>query len=185
MPSKYDIVIPTVGKVAPLKDLFIFDLENLHFLVGKSENIWRTGSYVRSLALPMILAVILIVIGIMSPYGGFFPDLGFALCVLGIGGVLCWFTYRRRLLSKEGKLIQGRIIDTQEKQRWRVGMIGPVLFAGQGGWQFSALCAFRTPEGKVISTRRKAIRNDLKDKMIIDGTPIVVLYRNPRHFKVL
>jgi hypothetical protein len=65
MPSKYEIVVPTIGKVAPLKELFIFDLENFHYLVGKSPNIWGTGSYIRSLALPIILAVILIVIGIM------------------------------------------------------------------------------------------------------------------------
>jgi hypothetical protein len=99
---------------------------------------------------------------------------------LGIGGVLCWFTYRRKLLSKEGKLIQGRIIETQEGER-RMGPRWLDIY----GWQFSALCAFRTPEGKVISARRHAVRNDLKNKIIVDGTPIVVLYRNPRHFKVL
>src|SRR5690349_17312727 len=115
MPSKYEIVVPTIGKVAPLKDLFIFDLENLHFLVGKSKTVWGTRSYTRSLIVPVILAIVLIIIGIMSPYGGFLPDLMMALSILGIGAVLCWFIYRRKLLSKESKLIQGRIIDTQEK----------------------------------------------------------------------
>ncbi len=176
MASKYDIVVPTIGKIAPLKDLFLFDLENLHFLVGKSDTFWGTGSYIRALSLP----VVLIVIGIMSPYGGFSFDFGLALCILGIGGVLCWFTYRRQLLSKEGKLIQGRIIETQEREK-RMRPIWLDIY----GWQFDALCAFRTPDGKIISTRNGTIRNDLENKIIMDGTPIVVLYRNPRHFKVL
>ena len=180
MPSKYDIVVPTIGKVAPLKDLFLFDLENLHFLIGKSDTIWRAGTYLGSLIVPVILAVVLIIIGIMSPYGGFFPDLEIALVVLGIGAVLCWFTYQRRLLSKDGKAIQGRIIETEEREK-RMGPRWLDIY----GWQFGALCAFRTPEGKVISVRRYAVRNDLKDKVIADGTPIVVLYRNSRHYKVL
>lgn len=180
MTSKYEIVIPTIGKLAPLKDLFLFDLENLHFLIGKSKTIWGTGSYTRALLLPVPLAVILIIIGMMSPYGGFSFDFGLALCILGIGGMLCWFTYRRQLLSKEGKLIQGRIIETQERQM-RMRPIWLDIY----GWQFGALCAFRTPEGKVISTRRYAVRNDLENKIISEGTSIVVLYRNSRHFKVL
>jgi hypothetical protein len=180
MPSKYEIVVPTIGKVAPLKDLFLFDLENLHFLVGKSDKIWGTGSYARSMVIPVVLAVVLIIIGIMSPYGGFLPDLVMALGVLGIGAVLCWFIYRRRLLSKDGKLIQGRIIETDEGEK-RMGPRWLDIY----GWQFGALCAFRTPEGKAISARRYAVRNDLKDKVIANGTPVLVLYRNPHHFKVL
>jgi hypothetical protein len=180
MASKYDIVVPTLGKVAPLKDLFLFDLENLHFLIGKSKTIWGTGTYIRALLVPSIVAMMILVMGILSPYGGFSFDFLIALGVLGIGGGLCWFTYRKQLLSKEGKLIQGRIIETHEHSK----RLGP-RWLDIYGWQFGATCAFRTPEGQVISNQRYAIRNDLINKVIMDGTPIVVLYRNPHHYKVL
>lgn len=191
MTSKYEIVIPTIGKVAPLKDLFIFELENLHFLVGKSDTIWRTGSYERALFLPSVVAIIILVIGILQS-GVFLQALLIALCVFGLGIASCWVPYRNRLLSKEGKLIQGRIIETDEYKK-EIGStpivpVGPIrVWRVHYGWEISALCAFRNPEdqSKVISTRRKAIRNDLVNKVIIDGTPIVVLYRNPHHFKVL
>jgi hypothetical protein len=180
MASKYDIVVPTIGKVAPLKDLFLFDLENLHFLIGKSKTIWGTGSYALKLVVPCVLAAIIVTIGVTSPYGAFWSNLLIALGILGIGAGLCWFTYRNQLLSKDGKLIQGRIIETKEGQR-RMGPRWLDIY----GWQFGALCAFRTPDGKVVSTYRYAVRNDLEDKIISEGTPILVLYRNPRHFKVL
>ena len=183
MASKYDIVVPMIGKVAPLKDLFIFDLGNIPFLVGKAETIWGPSSYQRAFLMPGIVAAIILLIGIFA--ASFFQVFLVALGILGLGVLACWSPYRNQLLSKEGKLIQGRIIETQEKQRRHIGLIGPILFIHYGGWEFGALCAFRTPEGKVISTRRYAVRNDLKDKVIVDGTPIVVLYCNPQHFKVL
>ncbi|MBI1281482.1 MAG: hypothetical protein GC179_25370 [Anaerolineaceae bacterium] len=138
MSSKYDIVVPTIGKVAPLKDLFIFDLENLHFLVGKSDTIWRTGSYERALLIPTIVAIIVLVIGVLQS-GVFFEAFLCALAIFSLGLISCWVPYRNRLLSREGKLIQGRIIETDEYKK-EVGStpivpIGPVrVWRVHYGW---------------------------------------------------
>ena len=189
MTSKYDIVVPTIGKVAPLKDLFIFELGNIPFLVGKSKTICGASSYRRAFLLPVILAVVILLIGILAPAGIFLESFMIALVILALGVVACWSPYRNQLLSKEGKLIQGRIIATDEKEiRRRMPLlpVGPVhISLVSPAWKFGALCAFRTPDGKVISSRRYAIRNDLMNKVIMEGTPIVVLYSNPQHFKVL
>jgi hypothetical protein len=189
MASKYDIVVPTIGKIAPLKDLFLFDLANRYFLLGTETYIAEPSNFQRKLLTSAVFSAILVIIVLPQwtlPLQLFLLGLIFA----GLGFVWGWMPYRDRLLSREGRLIQGRIIEN-DQYRTRLGSIpemplGPVRISRvYYGWEVSALCAFRTPDGKVLSTRRRAIRNDLKNKAIIDGTPIVVLYRNPRHFKVL
>ncbi len=186
MSSKYEIVRPTIGKTAPLKELFIFESENIAYLVGKQPYIAGTSTYNRTMLLPCIFVGLLLLLAVIQSSIRLESLLG-ALFFLVLGMGLCWFPYRNRLLSLEGKVIQGRIIETQENYK-KVEHHGipfiPISFV-RYGWEINALCAFRTPEGKVISSRRRAIRNDLVEKITIDGTPIIVIYRNEHHYKIL
>ncbi|MCA0457635.1 MAG: hypothetical protein LCI00_26955 [Chloroflexi bacterium] len=186
MSSKYQIAIPTIGKVAPLKELFIFELANIPFLVGKEPYIAGTGSYERAILLPGFLAALSLGIGVMQS-GIFLEVILIALGFILLGAAACWVPYRNRLLSTQGKIIQGRIIESDEYRKNLGSVKVPVLpvRVTSYGWEFSALCAFRTPEGKVISHRRRAIRNDLVEKTTVDGTPVIVLYRNDHHYKIL
>lgn len=186
MPSKYEIARPTIGKTAPLKELLIFDRENIAYLVGKEPYIAGTGNFQRALLLPGLLSALVLGIGITQSaviLDTLFIVFGFVL----LGAAACWVPYRNRLLSAKGRIIQGRIIESDEYRK-NLGSIKipfvPVWMTGYG-WEINALCAFRTPEGKVMSSRRRAIRNDLIEKITVDGTPIIILYRNERHYKVL
>jgi hypothetical protein len=184
MPKKYSIVVPKTGKFAPIDELFLFETGNWRFLVGEDQYIWGTGSYTRALTLPTLLAVATLLLGLTQP-GVMLQAILVALVFLILGLAACWRPCRNRQLRQQGKLIQGRII-TFDGYRAQVGAVPFFCIrVVRYGWEVNALCGFRNPEGKAMSGRIRIIRNDLANRDIAEGTPVLILYRNDYHYKVL
>jgi hypothetical protein len=182
MSKNYAIVVPTIGKVAPLSQLFLFEPRHARYLTGLDKSIEPT-TYQRAFLLPGILIVLCILLGLAQ------PDILPAVLVLVLffallGGVACWQVARTRYLCEHGKLIQGRIVDYDAGNRPHIGGAFGVM-AYWESWGINALCGFRTPEGKVMSKRIRMTRRDLANQDIQDGTPIVVLYLNENRYKIL
>jgi hypothetical protein len=86
-----------------------------------------------------------------------------------IGGI------RDRQLSRDGQLVRGELL----------GMTG--RSGSKGAYSVTAEYSFLPPdEGDVIFNKQTAQRNDLRGATFPDkGTPIMVLYKNRKHFKML
>lgn len=182
MSKNYTIVVPTIGKVALLSQLFLFHPRHTRYLIGLDKSI-DPITYPRAFLLPGVLIVLSLLLGLVQPES--LPAIAFLVLFFALLGVLaCWLVARTRYLCANGKLIQGRIVDYQAGNKPQIaGAFGFILY--REAWGINALCGFRTPEGKVISKRVRMERRDLANQDIQDGTPIVVLYLNESRYKIL
>lgn len=182
MPPSTKIVVPSIGKIASLGELFLFNVQHALFLTGRSKYI-QPYSYSRALFAPGLLMIILIGIGVLQP-----AILPYMLIISVLVAIAAWFACdsvaRTRKLCEEGKLIQGRIVDYQTgKSLASYSRFN--LIAGREMSYINALCGFRTPDGKTLQKRIKIVFDDSFDNPAREGSPIAVLYLNEQIYRVL
>ncbi len=80
---------------------------------------------------------------------------------------------RNKRLAVEGQLLTGRITEAK-------------LRRAKSNYQLSVRYSFMSPEGMELGKQELRVRNDLKDGGIPEpGTPVTVIYMNPKLYRVL
>jgi hypothetical protein len=168
------------------QDRFIVDAFNEEFVTGETQ---RPPDHLIGVVFAVVVLFIVPMIGLnlvvyeaWRTADGFSPSLALVtLVMLMVNGILLgatWWFWRRYSLRNTGQLIDGEVVKAS-------GEIRP----GPQGNDFviTVMYQFSSPRNdKAIKGTIAQVRNDLVEAPLpASGTPVAVLYRNDRNYRVM
>jgi len=183
--------MPEKTEFLPLDNLFLLNSRHEQFLTGENRhfqdfNVWLSalgfGALIiiyLGLELPVLQALMLHISLTQSGVKLEFPDSWIIITLLYFGALIAYIyaiihhVLRNRLLERDGTLIIGQLVKVEGAP-------------DRQGYRIMIHYTFQSPEGVELTRREERVRSGPNNKLLPTiGIPVVVVYVNPKVFRVL
>jgi hypothetical protein len=157
----------------PPPNLFLLNPQHDGFLSGKNQH-FRDYNLLFLYVVPwggLIVLWLIVAIKMQIPNP---PNLLYFAGVVILAYLVIRQVVRNLQLEREGQLIVGEVANSKGKS------------VKGGYYQVDIEYTFAFPEGYPLTRKESAIRNDLREKPLpVSGTPVMIVYLNPKLFRLL